>query len=182
MDAVVEGTVQRSGNRVRITAQLLEARTDRHLWAETYVRDSGEIIRLEEQTALAIAHEVSGRLTTDEETRLASKRTVNPRAYDAYLHGRYLWNERTSETAVGARVYFEQALREDPGFALAYSGLADYYAVSWYAEIRPTSGGNVRPQSGGARTRPRRSPRIARNRLCLPEEIRGGGQRAETGD
>jgi serine/threonine protein kinase/TolB-like protein/Tfp pilus assembly protein PilF len=132
VDAVVEGTVQRSGNRVRITAQLLEARTDRHLWAETYVRDSGEIIQLEEQTALAIAHEISGRLTTGEETRLTSKRTVNPRAYDAYLHGRYLWNERTAETAVGARVYFEQALREDPGFALAYSGLADSYAVSWF--------------------------------------------------
>jgi TolB-like protein/Tfp pilus assembly protein PilF len=132
VDAVVEGTVQRSGNQVRITAQLVEARTDTHLWAATYVRDSGELIRLEEQTALAIAHEVSGRLTTDAETRLASKRTVNPDAYDAYLHGRYLWNERTAETAVGARVYFEQALREDPNFALAYSGLADYYAVSWY--------------------------------------------------
>jgi len=134
VDAVVEGTVQRSGNQVRITAQLVEARTDRHVWAETYVRDSGELIRLEEQTALAIAHEVSGRLTTTEETRLASKRTVNPDAYDAYLHGRYLWNERTAETAVGARVYFEQALREDPNFALAYSGLADYYAVSWYVK------------------------------------------------
>jgi TolB-like protein/DNA-binding winged helix-turn-helix (wHTH) protein/Flp pilus assembly protein TadD len=132
VDAVVEGTVQRSGNQVRITAQLVEARTDTHLWAATYVRDSGELIRLEEQTALAIAHEVSGRLTTDAETRLASKRVVNPRAYDAYLHGRYLWNERTAETAVGARVYFEQALREDPNFALAYSGLADYYAVSWF--------------------------------------------------
>ncbi|MGD0225560.1 MAG: winged helix-turn-helix domain-containing protein [Terriglobia bacterium] len=135
VDAVVEGTVQRSGNRARITAQLVEARTDRHLWAETYVADSGELIQLEEQTALAIAHEVSGRLTTDVEARLASKRTANPRAYDAYLHGRYLWNERTAETAVGARVYFEQALREDPGFALAYSGLADYYAVSWYAKF-----------------------------------------------
>ena len=132
VDAVVEGTVQRSGDRVRITAQLLEARTDRHLWAETYVRDFGEIIRLEEEAALAIAHEVSGRLTTDEETRLANKRAVNPRAYDAYLHGRYLWNERTAETEAGARAYFEQALREDPNFALAYSGLADYYAVSWW--------------------------------------------------
>jgi TolB-like protein/Tfp pilus assembly protein PilF len=131
VDAVVEGTVQRSGNRVQITAQLLEARTDRHLWAETYVRDSGEIIRLEEQAALAIAHEVSGRLTTAEETRLASKRAVNPQAYDAYLHGRYLWNEREPEIAASARAYFEQALREDPGFALAYSGLADYLTVGW---------------------------------------------------
>jgi len=135
VDAVVEGTVQRSGDRVRITAQLLEARTDRHLWTETYVRDFGEIIRLEEEAALAIAHEVSGQLTSAEEVRLGSKRAVNPRAYDAYLHGRYLWNERTAETAVGARVYFEQALREDPGFALAYSGLADYYSVSWYAKF-----------------------------------------------
>jgi serine/threonine protein kinase/Tfp pilus assembly protein PilF len=134
VDAVVEGTVQRSGNQVRITAQLLEARTDRHLWAETYVRDFGEIIRLEEEAALAIAHQVSRRLTTDEETRLANKRVVNPRAYDAYLHGRYLWNERTAETAAGARVYFEQAVREDPNFALAYSGLADYYSVSWYVK------------------------------------------------
>ena len=132
VDAVVEGTVQRSGDRVRITAQLLEARTDRHLWAETYVRDFGEIIGLEEEAALAIAHEVSGRLSTAEEARLGSKRTVNPRAYDAYLHGRHLWAERTAETEPGARAYFEQALREDPGFALAYSGLADYYAVSWW--------------------------------------------------
>jgi TolB-like protein/Flp pilus assembly protein TadD len=134
VDSVVEGTVQRSGNQVRITAQLVEARTDRHLWAETYVRDSGELIQLEEETALAIAHEVSGRLTTDKETRLASKRAVNPRAYDAYLHGRYLWNERMRETDAGVRAYFEQALREDPGFALAYSGLADYYAVSWWVK------------------------------------------------
>ena len=134
VDAVVEGSVQRSGNRVRITAQLLEARTDRHLWAESYERDAGEIIRLEEQTARAIAHEVSGRLTTDEETRLASKRAVNPGAYDAYLHGRYLWNERMTETDAGVRAYFEQALREDPNFALAYSGLADYYAVSWWVK------------------------------------------------
>jgi TolB-like protein/Tfp pilus assembly protein PilF len=134
VDAVVEGTVQRSGNQVRITAQLVEARTDRHLWAQTYVRDSGELIQLEEQTALAIAHEVSGRLTTTVEARLASKRTANPQAYDSYLHGRYLWNERTAETAIGARVYFEQALREDPNFALAYSGVADYYGVSWYVK------------------------------------------------
>jgi len=131
VDAVVEGTVQRSGGRARITAQLLEARTDRHLWAETYERDAGDVMRLEKQVALAIAHEVSGRLTTAEETRLASKRAVSPHAYDAYLHGRYLWNERTPEAAAGARAYFEQALREDPQFALAYSGLADYLTVGW---------------------------------------------------
>jgi len=134
VDAVVEGTVQRSGSRVRITAQLLDPRTDRHLWAETYERNAGEIVQLEEQLALAIAHEVGGRLTSAQEARLASKRAVNSQAYDAYLHGRDLWGERTAEAEAEARAYFEQALREDPRFALAYSGLADYYSVSWYVE------------------------------------------------
>jgi len=134
VDAVVEGTVQRSGSRVRVTAQLLQARTDRHLWAETYERDSEDVIRLERQMALAIAHEVTGRLTPAQETRSAHGRTTNPRAYDAYLRGRYLWGQRTPEPATEAVGYFEQALREDPHFALAYSGLADCYAVSWWAQ------------------------------------------------
>ncbi|MBZ5515569.1 MAG: winged helix-turn-helix domain-containing protein, partial [Acidobacteriia bacterium] len=134
VDAVVEGTVQRSGNQVRITAQLLEARADRHLWSEIYERDSGEITRLEEQVALAIAREVSGRLTPAQETRLASNRTTNPRAYDAYLRGRHLWEQRTEEPVAEAVGYFEQALREDPQFALAYSGLADCYSVGWWSK------------------------------------------------
>jgi TolB-like protein/DNA-binding winged helix-turn-helix (wHTH) protein/Tfp pilus assembly protein PilF len=137
VDAVVEGTVQRSGGRARITAQLLEARTDRHLWAESYERGAEDVIGLEKQVALAIAHEISGRLTTVGEARLASTRTTNPRAYDAYLHGRHLWGERTAEPETAARAYFEQALREDPDFALAYSGLADYYSVSWFVKTDP---------------------------------------------
>jgi tetratricopeptide (TPR) repeat protein len=82
--------------------------------------------------ALAIAHEVTGRLTPAQETRLAHSATTNPRAYDAYLRGRYLWGQRTPEPATAAIGYFEQALREDPHFALAYSGLADCYAVGWW--------------------------------------------------
>jgi TolB-like protein/DNA-binding winged helix-turn-helix (wHTH) protein/Flp pilus assembly protein TadD len=135
VDAAVEGTVQRSGSRVRVTAQLLQARTDRHLWAETYERDSEDVIRLERQMAVAIAHEVTGRLTPAQETRVAHGRTSNPRAYDAYLRGRYLWGQRTPEPTTQAVGYFEQALREDPHFALAYSGLADCYAVSWWANV-----------------------------------------------
>ncbi len=134
VDGVVEGTVLRSGGRVRVTAQLLQARTDRHLWAETYERDTGDVIQLEKELALAIAHEVSGRLTTAQETRLASRRAVNPRAFDAYLRGRYLWNEREAQKSAGARAYFEEALKEDPNFALAYSGLADYWSTSWGVE------------------------------------------------
>ena len=129
--AVVEGTVLLSGNRVRVTVQLVRAVPEEHLWAERYERDVGEVIQLEKRLALAIAHEVTGHLTTAEETALTSERTTSPKAYDAYLRGRYLWNDRTSKAASGAGAFFEQALREDPNFAVAYSGLADYYTVSW---------------------------------------------------
>jgi TolB-like protein/DNA-binding winged helix-turn-helix (wHTH) protein/Tfp pilus assembly protein PilF len=134
VDAAVEGTVQRSGGRIRITAQLLNARTDRHLWAQTYERDSEDVIRLERQMALAIAREVTGRLTPAQETRLARSTTTNPRAYDAYLRGRYLFDQRTEGPVTAAIGYYEQALREDPHFALAYSGLADCYSVAWWTK------------------------------------------------
>jgi TolB-like protein/DNA-binding winged helix-turn-helix (wHTH) protein/Tfp pilus assembly protein PilF len=132
VDAVVEGTVQRSGDHVRITAQLLDARTDSHLWAEAYERDPENVIRLERQAALAIAREVSGRLTPAQQLRLAGSRATNARAYDAYLRGRYLWDQRTPEPVAEAVGYFEQALREDPHYAMAYSGLADCYSAGWW--------------------------------------------------
>jgi tetratricopeptide (TPR) repeat protein len=131
VDALVEGTVLHSGGRLRVTVQLVRASPEEHLWAERYERDDQDIILLEQRLALAIAHEVSAHLTTAEETALTSKRITNPKAYDAYLHGRYVWNERTPGQASDAAAYFEQALREDPNFALAYSGLADHYSVGW---------------------------------------------------
>jgi len=131
VDLAVEGTVQRSGGRVRITAQLLLARKDQHLWAETYEREFEDVIRLERQIALAVAHEVSGRVNPAQETRLTRSTTANPRAYDAYLRGRYLFNQRKPESVRVAIGYFEQAIREDPRFALAYTGLADCYGVGW---------------------------------------------------
>ena len=134
VDAAVEGTVQRSGSRVRITARLVQARTDRQLWAETFDRDSADVIQLERQMAVAIAHEITGRVTPVQEARLARGGTSNPRAYDAYLRGRYLLNQRTAELFPAAVGYFEQALREDPRFALAYAGLADCYGVGWWAK------------------------------------------------
>ena len=135
VDAAVEGTVQRSGGRVRVTAQLLQARTDGHLWADTYERDFEDAIRLERQMAVAIAHEITSRLTPSQETRLAHGKTASPRAYDAYLHGCYFLGQRIEEPTVEAVGYFEQALREDPHFALAYSGLADCYAARWAASV-----------------------------------------------
>jgi TolB-like protein/DNA-binding winged helix-turn-helix (wHTH) protein/Tfp pilus assembly protein PilF len=131
VDAIVEGTVLRSGNRLRVTVQLIRASPEEHLWAERYEHGTDEVIRLEQRLALAIAHEGTGRLITEEQAGATIKQTSNPKAYDAYLRGRYLWNERSVKPASEAAAYFEQALREDPSFALAYSGLADYYAVGW---------------------------------------------------
>lgn len=130
VDAVVEGTVLRAGSRVRISVQLLDARADRHLWSQTYERDLGDIINLERQAALAIAHEISGRLTGAQEMRIKSSKFVNPEAYDAYLRGTYLLAERSPQAETEARGYFEQALRADPNFAPAYGGLALYYSVA----------------------------------------------------
>lgn len=130
VDGVVEGSVKYSGDRIRVNIKLVHARTDQQLWSNSYEREAKEIFRLEDQMALAIAHEVSGQLIPAEETRLGSG-PKNPQAFDAYLRGRSRWNERDAEAVSEAIGYFEQALREDPDFALAYSGLADCYTTVW---------------------------------------------------
>jgi len=131
VDAVVEGTILRSGSKVRISVQLLDARKDQHLWAGAFERDAQNVIALEKQVALAIAHEISGRLAPATEMRLKEPASVNTEAFDAYLRGSYLLAERTPEAETSARGYFEQALRADPNFAPAYSGLALFYSVAW---------------------------------------------------
>jgi TolB-like protein/DNA-binding winged helix-turn-helix (wHTH) protein/Tfp pilus assembly protein PilF len=131
VDAVVEGTVLREGSRIRISVQLLDARADRHLWAHTYEHNLEDVIHVERQAALEIAHEVSGRLTTAEEMRLKSPESVKPEAYDAFLRGTYLLAERRPEAETGARDYFDQAVRSDPNFAPAYGGLAFFYSLAW---------------------------------------------------
>ncbi|HTF26078.1 MAG TPA: winged helix-turn-helix domain-containing protein [Candidatus Limnocylindria bacterium] len=139
VDGIVEGSVMRSGNRVRITAQLLHAPTDKHLWAEAYERDLGDVIRLQNEVAQAIAQQVRAQLTPQQQARLRSARLVNPEAYEAYLRGRYyLSNQFTmAEPLNMAKSYFEESIRKDPGFALAYSGLADSYV--YLAFIRQLS-------------------------------------------
>jgi TolB-like protein/DNA-binding winged helix-turn-helix (wHTH) protein/Tfp pilus assembly protein PilF len=131
-DGLVEGSVLRSGNRVRITAQLIEARTDRHLWADTYERDLGDVLSLQSDVAQAIVQQVRIQLTSQEQARLlASARTVNPQAYEAYLRGRYYKNTVSMSTPQAVKIaqsYFEEAIRKDPSFALAYVGLADSYS------------------------------------------------------
>ena len=129
VDGIVEGSVLRSGNRVRITAQLLHAPTDQHLWAETYERDLGNVLKLQSEVAQTIAQQVRVQLTPQQQARLRSSPAVNPEAYEAYLRGRYfLSNQFTmAEPLNKAKSYFEESIRKDPGFALAYSGLADSY-------------------------------------------------------
>ncbi len=127
VDAIIEGSVLRSGNRVRITALLVEAAKDRHLWAETYERDMDDILGLQSEVAQAIAGEIRVKVTPQEEARLARPRAVDPEAYQAYLKGRYHWEKRSEEGLRRALVFFREAIDRDPTYALAYVGLADYY-------------------------------------------------------
>ncbi len=129
VDAVVDGSVQRSGDKVRISAQLIEAATDRHLWAKSYERDLRDILTLQSAVAKAIADEVQIKLTPQEQARLAKSHQVNPEALEAYLAGRFYWNKRTAEGLEKSIAYFQRAIAKDPSYALAYAGLADSYHV-----------------------------------------------------
>jgi len=135
VEAVVEGSVTRSRNSVRITAQLIEAQSDRHIWAKTYERDFQDILRLQDEVARDIAAEIRINVTPQEQARLTWEPRTNPSAYEAYLRGRYLWSQRNAESINRAASYFQQAVREDPSFALAYSGLSDCYWVGWGANV-----------------------------------------------
>jgi TolB-like protein/DNA-binding winged helix-turn-helix (wHTH) protein/Tfp pilus assembly protein PilF len=131
VEAIVEGSVTRSGDKVRITAQLIDAKSDQHLWARTYERDLKDILALQDEVARDIAAEIKVRLTPQEKARLTWERKTSPRAYDAYLRGRYLLSQRNAEAIAKAVGYFQQAVREDPEFAAAYSGLSECYSVVW---------------------------------------------------
>jgi tetratricopeptide (TPR) repeat protein len=140
VDAVVEGTVLRAGNQVRITAQLIDASTDKHIWSESYEGDLRDTLTLQKKVASAIADQIRINLTPQEQAALKSVRAINPEAYESYLKGRYFWNKRTAEGLKVALAYFNQAIEEDPKYPQAYSGLADTYALlgDWqYAVMTP---------------------------------------------
>jgi TolB-like protein/Flp pilus assembly protein TadD len=128
VDAIVEGTVFRSGRRVRITVQLLRARTDQHLWAMSYDRDLGDVLLLQKELATDIAREINVKLNPRRLGPISTRRMSN-KAYDAYLKGRYYWNLRTDDGLIKSIAYFDDAIAADSRYALAYSGRADSYAL-----------------------------------------------------
>ncbi|MGH9779106.1 MAG: protein kinase domain-containing protein, partial [Candidatus Acidiferrales bacterium] len=132
VDAVIEGSVRRSGDQVRITVQLVEAATDKHLWAESYQRDLRDVLALQSDVAQAIADEIRITLTAQERASLSGATRVNPQAYEAYLKGRFYWNKRSPAGLLKGMEYFNQAIEHDPQDALAYSGLADSYTQLAY--------------------------------------------------
>jgi TolB-like protein/DNA-binding winged helix-turn-helix (wHTH) protein/tetratricopeptide (TPR) repeat protein len=140
VDAVVEGTVLRSGDQVRITTQLIEASTDKHLWSQSYEGDLRDTLTLQRKVASAIADQIRINLTPQEQASLKNAKVVNPEAYESYLKGRYFWNKRTADGLKAALAYFNQAIEQDPKYSPAYSGLADTYALlgDWqYAVMTP---------------------------------------------
>ena len=127
VDAVLEGSALRAGDRIRITAQLIEARSDRHLWAEEYERDFADILTLQKEVSSAIAREIRITVTPEEKARLAMTRQVDPETHEAYLKGLFWMDKLTPADVRKAIGFFEEALRKDPDYVLALAGLAEAY-------------------------------------------------------
>jgi TolB-like protein/Tfp pilus assembly protein PilF len=129
VDAIVEGSAVRTGNQVRITAQLIDVRRDRHLWASRYDRTMSDVLSVQDEVVQAIASEIRAALRPAAAARAARSRGVNPAAYESYLLGRYEWNRRTESSIRKAMTLFERSIAADSSFAPAYLGLADAYLV-----------------------------------------------------
>ena len=130
VDFLLEGTVQRVGERVRIRAQLIDSTSDRHLWAQSFDRDLSDILEMQSQAAREIAGQIQGTVIAPESAaRAAYVRPVNAEAYEAYLKGRYFWDKRTPDGLMKSIGFYEQAIAKDSKFAPAYAGLADSYSL-----------------------------------------------------
>jgi TolB-like protein/Tfp pilus assembly protein PilF len=150
VDAVVEGAVQRSGDKVEITVQLIHAPSDRHLWAKSYVRSLRDVLELQREVAHAITDEIKAKLTPPEKARLASARSIDSEVYADYLKGRFLLDEGDVKKGIA---YFQAAIQKDPNYALAYAGLAESYITlgqPWGGDMSPKE---VLPQAKAAATK-----------------------------
>jgi serine/threonine-protein kinase len=149
--AVVEGSVLREGDNVRVNVQLIQASPEKHLWAENFDRTMKSILALQSDVAQAIAREIRVVVTPDEQKRMASSRSVNPEAHEAYLKGRFYWNKRRGEDLKTAIGYFDQAIEKDPSYATAYAGLASTYVLlPEYAGLPPKE---IMPKAEAAATK-----------------------------
>jgi adenylate cyclase len=151
VDAVIEGAVQRSGDKVEITVQLIHAPSDRHLWAKSYERGLRDVLALQREVAQAIADEIKAKLTPPEKVHLGSARPINSEAYEDYLHGHYLLS--TEGNMRKGIAYFERAIQKDPNYALAYAGLAESYITlsqPWSGALSPKE---ALPQAKAAATK-----------------------------
>jgi len=140
VDVIVEGTVQRSGGRVRIAAQLIDARNDQHLWTGSYERDLREVLVLQDEVASRIAEEISVKLTPEEQehARASGAHPIDPEAHEAYLQGLYFWNKLTENDVKKSIGYFERAIQLAPDYAPAYSALAFSYTLLASEELAPS--------------------------------------------
>jgi TolB-like protein/DNA-binding winged helix-turn-helix (wHTH) protein/tetratricopeptide (TPR) repeat protein len=137
-DYLVQGSVRRASDRVRITVQLIQVRDQTDLWAESYDRELKDILVLQDSVARTIANQIHITLTPGQQTRVPGRTNVDPEAYEAYLKGRYYWNKRTGEGLQKAVVYFQQAINKDPAYGAAYSGLADCNSgLAWHGFKSP---------------------------------------------
>jgi len=138
VDHVLEGSVMRAGDRVRISVQLVRAEPEQHLWAERYERDIGDVLAVQSEVARAVMAEIQGKLTTGDEARFAPGTPVSPAVLEAYLKGRHYWNKRTVDNLQKAVTCFQEAIDADPTHAPSYSGLADALAI--LGQLRPAFG------------------------------------------
>lgn len=133
VDTVLEGSVRRSGNRLRVTAQLVNVADGYDIWSERYDRELKDVFDVQDEITLAIVDTLKLKLLGDRRAAVLRRYTDNAEAYSLYLHGRFFWNKRTTEGALRAIEYFEKAIALDPNYALAYSGIADCYNTSGFA-------------------------------------------------
>ena len=131
VDALLVGSVLRAGDRIRISAQLIQARSDKNLWAESYERDLHDILALQAEVARTVAEQIKIQVTPQESEKVFTAGTVNPEAYDSYLKGNYYWEKFTAASMRKALFYYQQAIDKDPSYALAYVGLANAYHELW---------------------------------------------------
>ncbi len=151
VQALVEGTVTRTGDRVRVTAQLIDAAADRHLWAESYERDVHDLLGLQRDIAAAVAQHVQAKFTEHERKALTSASRVNPDAYLAYIKGRSFWNQRTPAALEKGIAAFQQAIDADPMYARAYAGMADCYTALGYGSYLAPKIAFVRAEAAAAK-------------------------------